>query len=268
MMSTERASASPLSRERDIHHLECRRKGISIHEAMFPTNGENNDPLSDDLESDLGLAWQIIEDENATQQPAPDHSTQAETIETRDELAMQAAPSALPVSTRLQPETAKVFIQHINRPSDLAGVSIFGAAILYLFFPETPKLIKNLTSGIASILTRPKLTRQFFFTAVFMLVPLWIGVFKALKGFLHWIFLLVENNRLNKAIQICAETIKQLDVGIAQSKEIIGLQNELMELKQRQRDLLDKERAKKNKGLNKKKRSSGVKKEDLEKKAW
>ncbi len=268
MMSTERASASPSSRERDIHHLECRRKGIPIHEAMFPTNGENNDPLSDDLESDLGLAWQIIEDENTTQQPAPDHSTQAETIETRDELAMQAAPSALPVSTRLQPETAKVLIQHINRPSDLAGVSIFGAAILYLFFPETPKLIKNLTSWVASILTRPKLTRQFFFTAVFMLVPLWIGVFKAIKGTLHWFFLLVENNRLNKATQTCTERIRQLDVGIAQSKEIIALQNELMELKQRQRDLLDKERAKKNKGLSKKKRSSGVKKEDLEKKAF
>ncbi|KAI4235916.1 MAG: hypothetical protein LQ349_002858 [Xanthoria aureola] len=267
-MSTERASASPSSRERDIHHLECRRKGITIHEAMFPTNGENNDALPDDLESDLGLAWQIIEDENATQQPAPDHSTQAETIETRDELAMQAAPPALPTSTRLQPDTAKVLIQHINRPSDVAGVSIFGAAILYLLFPETAKSIKNLTSWVASILTRPELTGQFFLTAFFMLVPLWIGVFKAIKGILHWIFLLVENNRLNKAIQICTERIRQLDVGIAQSKEIIALQNELMELKQRQRDLLEKERAKKNKGLNKKKRSSAVKKEDSEKKAW
>ncbi|KAI4097693.1 MAG: hypothetical protein LQ339_006672 [Xanthoria mediterranea] len=267
-MSTERASTSPSSRERDIHHLECRRKGIRIHEAMFPTNRDNNDPLSDDLESDLGLAWQIIEDENATQQPAPDHSAQAETIKTRYELATQAKPSALPASTRLQPETAKALIQHINRPTDVAGVSIFGAAILYLLFPETAKSVKNLTSWIASILTRPKLTRQFFFTAFFMLVPLWIGVFKAINGILHWIFLLVENNRLNKAIQICTESIRQLDVGIAQSKEIIALQNELMELKQRQRDLLEKERAKKNKSLNKKKRSSGVKKEDLEKKAW
>lgn len=267
-MSTESASANESSRERDIRHLECRRKGIPIDEPIFPKNDDNDPQLSDDLEADLGLAWQLIEDENATQQPNPDNSAQAETTERRDEQAPQAPPAASPAPKKPQPETTEVSAQQITSSSDVIGVSILGAAILYHFSPELANLLKILTSWGASILPRPELTRQFLFTVLFMLMPLWIGIFKVIKGILHWIFLLVENNRLDKAIKICKERLRLLDVGIAKSKEIIGLQNELMELKKRQRELLEQESAKKKKGLNKKKRSSAVKKENLEGKAW
>ncbi|KAL8754175.1 MAG: hypothetical protein Q9199_004534 [Rusavskia elegans] len=267
-MSTESASANLSSRERDIRHLECRRKGIPIEEPIFPTNDDDDPQLSDDLEADLGLAWQLIEDENATQQPNPDNSAQAETAETRDEQAPQAPPPASPAPTKPYPGTTKIPVQQTTRTSDLVGVSILGAAILYQFSPELANLLKILTSWGATILPRPELTRQFVFTVLFMFMPLWIGIFKAIKGILHCIFLLVENNRLDKAMKVCKEKVRLLDIGIAQSKEIIVLQNELMELKKRQRELLEQESAKKKKGLNKKKRSSGVKKEDKESKPW
>lgn len=268
MMSTESASANLSSRERDIRHLECRRKGIPIDEPLFPKNDDNDPQLSDDLEADLGLAWQLIEDANASQQPNPDNSAQAETAETRDEQAPQAPPPASPAPTKPQPETTEVSVLQTTSPSDVIGVSILGAAILYHLSPELANLLEILTSWGASILPRPEPTRQFLFTSFFMLLPLWISIFKVIKGILHLIFLLVENNRLDKAMKVCKEKLRLLEVGIAQSKELIGLQNELMELKKRQRELLEQESAKKKKGLNKKKRSSGVKKENKESKAW
>ncbi|KAI4259496.1 MAG: hypothetical protein L6R42_004541 [Xanthoria sp. 1 TBL-2021] len=266
-MSTESASANLSSRERDIRHLECRRQGIPIDEPIFPKNDDHDPQLSDDFEADLGLAWQLIEDVNATQQPNPDNSAQAETAETRNEQTPQAPPPASPAPTDPYPGTTKIPVQQTTRTPDLVGVSILGAAVLYQFSPELANLLKILTSWGASILPRPELTRQFVFTVLFMFMPLWIGIFKVIKGILHWNFLLVENNRLDKAMKICKEKLRLLDVGIAQSKEIIVLQNELIELKKRQRELLEQESAKKKKGLKKKKRSIGIKKEDKEGKA-
>ncbi|KAI4272400.1 MAG: hypothetical protein LQ337_005311, partial [Flavoplaca oasis] len=212
MISTESASTNLSSRERDIHHLECRRKGIPITELALP-NVENNDSddsqLTDDLARDLVKAWELLEGQETKHEPSHDTSERAETTDVPDgksdqhhpvdEEAPQASPPTLSVPTKSDPETTKSFIHKFTRP-DLIGFSFLGAAVISYYTPIPTHILNLSISRLRSILPRP-ITNQFLATTFFLFVPLYIGIFRTLVGILYWIFLLVENNKLEKAIK-------------------------------------------------------------------
>ncbi|KAL8636842.1 MAG: hypothetical protein Q9226_009200, partial [Calogaya cf. arnoldii] len=126
MMSTESASAiDPATREREIRHLELRSKGLPIPPHELPDNKHNgrSSPPMDDLEGDLGLAWELIQDVHEAEQRNRDESGQAGTTETsnehhdqdrHDDEAEQAPPPASAASEKAHAEPAKTAFLHIT----------------------------------------------------------------------------------------------------------------------------------------------------------
>ncbi|KAL8875662.1 MAG: hypothetical protein Q9192_009010, partial [Flavoplaca navasiana] len=208
-MSTESASANLNSRERDIHHLECRRKGIPITGLALPhvdNNDSDDSQLSDDLARDLVKAWELLEGRDTTKEPSHDTSEKAETTDVLDgshdqhhpvdEEAPQASPPTSSVPTELDPGTTTSFIHKFTRP-DLIGFSFLGAAVISYYTPIPTHLLHLSISRLQSVLPRP-ITNQFLATTFFLFVPLYIGIFRAVVGILYWIFLQVEDNKLKK----------------------------------------------------------------------
>ncbi|KAL8885149.1 MAG: hypothetical protein Q9215_006947, partial [Flavoplaca cf. flavocitrina] len=222
-MSTESASANLSSQERDIRHLECRRKGSPITELALPNvdNVDSDDSqLADDLARDLVKAWELLEGRNITQEPSHDTSGKAETTDVRDgnpdqhhpvdEETPQASPLPSSVPTNPDPGTTTLFIHKFTRP-DLIGFSCLGAAVISYYTPLPTHLLNLSISRLQSVLPRP-ITNQFLATTFFLFVPLYIGIFRAVVGILYWIFLQVEDNKLKKVIEDCNRRIRELEV--------------------------------------------------------
>ncbi|KAL8853034.1 MAG: hypothetical protein Q9221_002064 [Calogaya cf. arnoldii] len=276
MMSTDSALAiDPATREREIRHLELQSKGVPIPPHELPDNEDKDpsSPLMDDLEGDLGLAWELIKDVHVAEQRNRDASGQAETTEAinehhdqdhHDDEAGQASPPASAAPKKADPETAKTPVLDITRTPDVVGISFLGTAIIYHYSPQLAHATETLLLWVSTSLPQP-VTHQFRATIFFLLVPIWVNIYKAIKAILYWIFLAVENKRLDRKIKKCSEKILLLDASLAQSKEMLALQNKIIVLKEQQvellkqqGDLLEPESAKKKKRLNKKKKNSGA----------
>ena len=274
-MSTDSASANLGSRERDIHHLECRRKGIPIIELALP-NVDNNDSddsqFPDDLARDLVKAWELLEGRDIIQEPRHDTSEKADTTDVldrnhdqhhpTDEEAPQASPLPSSVPTNPDPGITTPYIHKLTR-LDLIGFSFLGAAVISYYTPIPTHLLHLSISRLQSVLPRP-ITNQFLATTFFLFVPLYIGIFRAVVGILYWIFLQVEDNKLKKVIKDCNRRIRELEVGNEYGREIFAVKKQLRESKERQKKLFGGEvrgeGGKKKKGGGRRKKS--VKKEE------
>ncbi|KAL9629766.1 MAG: hypothetical protein Q9204_005089 [Flavoplaca sp. TL-2023a] len=280
MMSTESASANLSSQERDIHHLECRRKGIPITELALPNvdNVDSDDSqLSDDLARDLVKAWELLEGRDTTTEPNHDTSEKAETTDVLDgshdqhhlidEEAPQESPLPSSVPTNPDPGITTSFTHKLTSP-DLIGFSFLGAAVISYYNSIPTHLLHLSISRLQSVLPRP-ITNQFLATTFFLFVPLYIGIFRSVVGILYWIFLQVEDNILKKVIKDCNRRIRELEVGNEYGREIFAVKKQLRESKERQKKLFGGEvrgeGGKKKKGGGRKKKN--VKKEEEKVKA-
>ncbi|KAL8841006.1 MAG: hypothetical protein Q9176_003578 [Flavoplaca citrina] len=272
-MSTESASANLSSQERDIHHLECRRKGIPIPELALPNvdqNDSDDSQLADDLARDLVKAWELLEGRDTTHEPSHDTSEQAETTDVPDgksdphhpvdEETPQASPTTSSVPTGLDPGTTTSFIHKSTRPN-LIGFSCLGAAVISYYTPIPTQLLNLSISRLQSVLPRP-ITNQFLATTFFLFVPLYIGIFRAVVGILYWIFLQVEDNKLKKVIEDCNRRIRELEVANEYGREIFAVKKQLRESKERQKKLFGGEGHGEG---GKRKRGGGRKKKSLKK---
>ncbi|KAL8989009.1 MAG: hypothetical protein Q9169_008459 [Polycauliona sp. 2 TL-2023] len=178
--------------------------------------------------------------------------------------ASQTPAPTSPTPAEGHADTNTTAVQQITRRADMVGISILSTAVIYQYSADMACFIENATDWAYSLLPQSKKEPQFLSTAFFLLMPFWIGLVRAFMGILRWIFRSIENNRVDKAIKICKGKLRDLDVGIANSTEYNMLQLELIELKTRRFGGLNanQDSGKKKKNLKKKKRVSGVKKEE------
>ncbi|KAL8671466.1 MAG: hypothetical protein Q9168_004035 [Polycauliona sp. 1 TL-2023] len=267
--------------------------GIPINDLENEVMGDAFQP-TDELEEDLEIAWQIVEDTIAEQQLEDDTLDQTRTTETgkanpdldsRDgavsqtaitEVAnertdmdhhhggtLQTSDPAPPAPMEGRPDTKRLRDHQMAPSADIVGISILSTALLYHYYPDVEDLIEISTTWFQTILPESKNGPQFRATVFFFLMPIWIGIIRAIIGILYWVYIAIEKNRLDRAIKACKHKIKELDDGVVHSTEMLEQQNQLMELKMKKFELSTPDGGKKKRNLKKKKRV-GVKKEEVE----
>ncbi|KAL8778379.1 MAG: hypothetical protein Q9213_007434 [Squamulea squamosa] len=231
-------------------------------------NNEHHDLSANELERDLSTTLQSIQDGHSIQSPNLSIPTGADIDKFPDEQYTQhhkhdEATFALPLISNLpiKPlrETIETPEQQSTSTLDIVGISLLGAALLYHYPPSLYSLAERSTSWASTLLPRPKATLQLFSTAVVMLMPLWISIVRAFAGFLHWLFFVLENYRLEKLLQSRKERVRLLQECITKHKEILALQGELIELKKQADEVLEQVDASKKRDGGKKKKKSRAK---------
>ncbi|KAL8684127.1 MAG: hypothetical protein Q9224_006590 [Gallowayella concinna] len=257
MISTQHASAS-LSREKEIRQLRQRFAG---HPIGPPPPRKRDSEIKSLLDQNPELKAQITEFKQLIASACISQDLQIASA-TTGQIDKNEAGEAEPEDARGNgeapnpqetPEQAvaqgKVTIPTTRHgsTSDIIGVSILGAAIFYHYSSELLHLASLPFIWAYSLLpnmpdhSTPELTIQHRVTLIFLLLPIWAALARATIIVSHWIFLLIENNRLKSALRKHGEINEWLEKAIALNKKCLEIQKQIVETKERVKSLYEKE---------------------------
>ncbi|KAI4240971.1 MAG: hypothetical protein L6R40_004851 [Gallowayella cf. fulva] len=256
MIGTQYASASTGTRRAEIHQLRLRRAGIPISSSTLHENDIDQKPTvphNPESQSRPDEASQLIELGHPTQDSPIAAAQSDNTTKSEQETQSQSSKDSkngvhlldLPIPSITQPSPDEVHEitpqPDRNHTTDIIGVSILGAAVLFHYasdlFQHASDLLHLVVvlpvswtySLLPDIPPPQQQTYQLRFTLFFLSTPILAALTRIVIGVLRFIFLLIEDNALKRGLQTCEEIMAYLEMVNRMEREKLRLMKRKVE---------------------------------------